>query len=76
MTTKKNIWRIYKTSRGWHSVYGTLIVTPAPNTNCTVSKFNTYESVRYDTKNQAVKFAKEGGLTKKRFGEIIVVQSV
>lgn len=31
MAMVKEIWKIYQTSRGWHSSFGTLVLTPAPN---------------------------------------------
>jgi hypothetical protein len=71
MATVKDIWKIYQTSRGWHSSFGTLVLTPAPNADYTVRKFNVYESARHDTKRQAVKYAERGGLMGKNRGEII-----
>lgn len=71
--TVKNVWLIEKTSRGWHSTYGTLITEPAPNANYTVNKFNTYESARHDTKNQAIRYAERGGMTGRNRGEILSV---
>lgn len=71
MTTVKNVWKIYQTASGWHSSFGTLVLTPAPNANYTVSKFNVYESARHDTKRQAEKYAERGGMAGKNRGEII-----
>lgn len=76
MATVKDVWRIEKTSTGWHSSFGTLIVSSAPNTNCTVNKFNAYESARHDTKSQAIKYAERGGMTGHNRGEIMIKTSV
>ncbi len=76
MTTVKNVWRIEKTSTGWHSSFGTLIVEPAPNTRCTVNKFNAYDSARHDTKSQAIKYAERGGMAGRNRGEIMIETSV
>ena len=71
MATIRNVWKVYQTARGWHSSFGTLLLTPAPNADYTVNKFNVSESARHDTKRQAVKYAERGGMTGKNRGEII-----
>ena len=75
MEAVKNVWIIRKTRRGWRSSFGTIFSDPRKRAGCVMNRINAYETANHETKSQAVKYAKGGGLMGTHRGEIRIEEA-